>query len=158
MSWLEKAEKYCSKNNKPYAELLYSIAKYYKDSKEASSGVSATGFISDIDYIDYWLKLNDIEKYARNFMDSNDNILLMLDTCKLCISEINVNVARFKKGVSIEQMDEFIQRINNDISAMEQLLAERVKVKSDYYKKLHDLKNNLNKAKDAVKREYGNGS
>jgi len=91
-------------------------------------------------------------------VDSNDNILLMLDTCKLCISEINVNVARFKKGVSIEQMDEFIQRINNDISAMEQLLAERVKVKSDYYKKLHDLKNNLNKAKDAVKREYVNGS
>ncbi len=157
--WLKKAADYCSDEYKDRATLLLTTAEYYK--KVANSIISATGELGNVDdYREYWNNLKQIENYAMTDMESTNNVVLPLESCKLCVGELQNRIAGFKSGgIDKENMLQFINLIDRDASRIEEKVTGVASVDEslkNWIKELSDLRVNINKARENIENSFKN--
>ena len=155
--WLKKAANYCSDKNKDRANLLLTTAEYYK--KMAAGALSATGELGNKDdYREYWENLKKIERMAMDDMESTNNIVLPLESCKLCVAEIQTRISGFKSGgIDKDNMLQFIDLIDRDVTKIKEKITSVASLDdslSDMLKDQRALTVNISKAKDEIKRAF----
>ena len=151
--WLGRAAKYCSEANKGKANAMYVTANYYKDLND--SAVSSTGEVHQINYLEYWTNLLEIEKYTMADIDSPSNLLLPIQACELCLSELTGRAASFRAaGVERVQALDLIAKIDSDLNKIQAKFEEHSVSNASLIKKLRDARNLLNSAKDKVNETF----
>ena len=143
--WLDRAEKYCSSDNKELAKLISSTAKYYK--KMSNEQRDEYGNTVEVSYSEYWKNLCDMERYV-----SDKNISLTLEVCRLCLSEIQNRAVSFKaSGVTKELMESFIDELSQDVLMVEK--SSRISLNDTT--SLREAKEALKNVKEVIERVYG---
>ncbi len=154
--WLEKAAENCSDQYKDRANLLLTTAEYYK--KLANSIISPTGELgfSKDDYREYWNNLKQIESFAMTDMESTNNVGLPLESCKLCVGEIQNRMSGFSSGgISKDEMLQFLNLLNSDVTKIREKIIgvgsadDSIK---DKIKDCQDLSANIITARDTIER------